>query len=552
MNILRGWTPLRALRLWLLLLAVATLSAQVVETRPRVGVPQDWSQRHLIFNRRALSDHPDLARLEPRLLFQMMRQQARPVRPVSSPSQQALAASDPHRDWSVSLGTGHVAVGMSPAKFGFDPNSPPSCSGDFVVFGLNVVGATGGQANMVAYNNLYSGTGGLCGSGGPSLLFSYNTSTVGGRVLTSPVLSLDGTQIAFVESGPSSSVFHVLKWSTGTGNGTSATNSALPGTGNSATMTSLTYAAAKTDTRSSPWVDYINDVAYVAADDGKLYKISPVFTGTPALAGAPWPATVVAGRRLTAPVLDPVTQNLFLGDGQGFLWKLSSTNPASKTSLAVGLAGQRNAGIIDGPLVDPISGTVFATSSNDGTSAVVVQANTTTLAQMTRARIGMGSTGTPGTSVNIYDGNFNDGYFTSPASGYLFVCGTGAADITPWRYFFGFTGVQMNSTPSTSVQILNSTRSRCSPITEFFNPNVGATGTDFFFWGMTADCTGANTSGCVFARTNLDVVTTVNETGGTSVVITDNNSTLGQASSVYFTNEGAGASGVKLTQNGLQ
>lgn len=551
MTSLRPLPSLRASRLLLLLLAVASLSAQVVERRPRVGFPQDWSQRHLIFNRHALVDHPDLARLEPRLLFQMMRQEARPANRVPASEGSLAPAAVTQRDWNVSLGTGHVAFGMSPAKFGFDPNSPPSCSSDYVVFALNVAGTTGGQANLVAYNNLYSGTGGLCGSGGPTLLFAYNTSTVGGSILTSPVLSLDGTQIAFVESAAGSSVFHVVKWATGTGNGTSATKSAFPGTGNTATMTSLTYAPAATNTRSSPWVDYANDVAYVAANDGKLYKISPVFTGTPALAGGPWPTTVAAGRTLTAPVLDQVTKNLFLGDAKGVLYQISSTNPATRKSLAVGTSagGARNPAILDGPLVDASSGTVFATSSNDGTSAVVVQADTATLTQMTRARIGEGSTG--GTTVRIYDGAFNDNYFTNPSTGYLFACGTGSSDTTPWRYFFGFTGVKMNVTPSTSMQILNSTGSRCSPITEFFNQNVGATGTDFFFWGITSNCSGTGTSGCIFARTNFDVVTKVNSGGGTSVVITDNNSTAGQASSVYFTNQNNPGSGVKLTQNGL-
>jgi hypothetical protein len=536
----------------LLLLAIATLSAPTAKP-PRVGVPQDWSQRHLIFNRRALIDHPELARMEPRLLFQMMRQShATADASGRARDNRDEPASGPQRDWNVPLGTGHIAFGMSPAKFGFDPNSPPSCTGDYVAFGLNVTGTTGGQASIVAYNNLYSGTGGFCGTGDPSVLFAYNTTTAGGRILTSPVLSLDGTQIAFVESSSSSSVFHVLKWATGTGNGTSATNSAAPGVGNTASITSLTYAPAASNLHSAPWIDYINDVAYVAADDGKLYKIAPVFTGTPALAGAPWPVTVAAGRRLTAPVLDQATLNIFIGDSSGFLWQVSTTSPGTLKSLAVGSPGKRNTGILDGPLVDASDGTVFATSSNDGTSAVVVQADTATLTQMTRARIGLGSAGTPGANVNVYDGAFNDNYYTLPASGYLFACGTGAADTTPWRYFFGFTGVKMNSSPSRSMQILNSTRSRCSPLTEFFNQNVGASGTDFFFWGMTADCTGTNTAGCIYARTNFDVVTTVNEVGGTSVITTDNNSTLGQASSVYFTNQGNANQGIKLTQNGLQ
>lgn len=552
MKVQRGGSVALRMFCLLLLLAAATLSAPFAQKPVRLGIPHDWSERHLIFSRQALTEHPELARVEPRLLFQAMRQQ-RDTKQSRPAGQNSVPASGEQRDWNVALGTGHVTLGMSPAKYGFDPSQPPSCANDYVLFGLNVAGVTGGQASLVAYNNLYSGAGGYCGTSGPSVLFAYNTTTAGGRIQTSPVLSLDGTQVAFVESAGGSSVFHVVKWATGTGNGTSATNSAAPGTGNSATETSLTYATAATNTRSSPWIDYTNDAAYVGADDGKLYKISPVFNGTPALVGAPWPLTIANGRRLTAPVLDPRTQNIFIGDGQGFLWQVSLTNLGTKKSLAVGATGNRNPGIIDGPLVDVSSDTIFAISSNDGTSAVVVQADTPTLTEMSRSRIGLGSTGTPGTNVNLYDGTFNNNYYNNPSSGYLFVCGTGAADTTPWRYLFGFTGVKMNTSASASSQILNSTRSRCSPITEFFNPNIGTSGTDFFFWGMTADCSGTGTSGCIFSRTTTDIITSADSAGGTSVVITDNDSTLGQASSVYFSNQGnPNALGVKLTQNGLK
>lgn len=70
------------------------------------------------------------------------------------------------RDWSVSFGAGRVAPGMSPAKYGFDTTAAPDCINDYVVFGLNVAGS-GTQANLIAFNQLYSGTGGLCGTGGP-------------------------------------------------------------------------------------------------------------------------------------------------------------------------------------------------------------------------------------------------------------------------------------------------------------------------------------------------------------------------------------------------
>lgn len=536
------------------LILISGLSAQNAENQPRFGVPQDWTHHHIVFNRRILTEHPELARTEPRVLHQFLRE----MRPsslsgaaVSTEPSNGTMDSPLKRDWNISLGGGHVTAGMSPAKFGFDPSAVPSCANDYVVFGLNVVGVTGGQGNLVAFNNLYRGTSpnGLCGTGAPSVLFSYNTSTVAsGLIRTSPVLSLDGKKIAFVESGTNISVFHVLTWTAGAG--TSVTRSVAP-----ASMVSITYAPTATNSLSSPWVDYKNDVAYVGANNGNLYKITGVFNGTPTLAGAPWPVTIHAGRRLSAPVLDdPGTRNIFLGDNVGILWSVNADTPSTIKSLAVGKPTGANPQILDGPLV--ANGTVFAVSANDGTSAVIVEADATTLAELARGRTGRGSA--TGTSLNLYDGAFDNNYSTDPATGTIFVCGTGAADSTPWRYTFGFnTGTPpiMKTTASSSAQIVNSTRSRCSPISEFFNPNIttgGPTGTDFFFWGQTADCFGANTDGCVISRTNSGVNTTVDEVGGTSVIVTDNISTAAQASSIYFSDLSSPRRAVKLTQSGLQ
>jgi hypothetical protein len=255
-------------------------------------------------------------------------------------------------------------------------------------------------------------------------------------------------------------------------------------------------------------------------------------------------------RRLTSPVLDQVTRNLFIGDPRGLLSMVNADTPGAPVTLAVGLFPGQNPGIADAPLVDALNGTVFATSSDDGTSAVVVQADTTTLAQLARTRIGGGSTLGP-VNVNLYDGAFDNNYFNDPETGFLLVCGTGVADTSPWRYAFGFTGRVLNTGPSASGQIVSSLRARCSPITEFFNPNIGG-GTDFFFWGLTADCSGPSTQGCVISFTVPGGLTRVDQPGGTSAIVIDNVSTDPQASSIYFTDQGGPRRAVKLTQNGLQ
>jgi hypothetical protein len=434
---------------------------------------------------------------------------------------------------------------MSPAKYGFDTTTPPDCVKDYVVFGLNTAG-NGGQANVIAFNQLYSGTGGLCGTGGPSVLFAYNVSTIGGRIATSPILSLDGTKIGFVETTGGAAVFHVLTWATGAGNGTSATAPAVPGTGNTASMVNISLGSTPV-TRSSPWIDYNTDTVYVGNNSGRVNKITGVFKGTPTLAGAPWPVLASAGRILTGPVLDPITGNIFVGDGQGVLASFNSVTPGTPKTLAIGQVGATGANILDPPIVDPADGVVFAVSSNDGTSAVLVQATTGNLTELTRARIGLGST--TGTNVNMYDGTPDDNYFTSISTGHFYVCGTGAANTTPTLYTLGFTGSTLNAT-GTSSQLSTATNSRCSPITEFFNPNVGG-GTDFLFFGLTSTCPGLGTSGCVVSQTTGGTIVRATETGGTSGIVIDNQSTAGQASSIYFGRLG-GPTGVKVTQSTLQ
>ena len=515
-------------------------------TAPRhTGVPQDWSQRHIVFSRDALAQHPDLIYREPRVLYQAMQRWQAPnsdvfrgVDPLPAP----VNHSGHHRDWSVALG-GRVSSEMFPAKFSFDPGLPPDCTNDWVVFGLAASGITGGRPNFVAFNNLYAGTGGLCGAA-PTVLFAYNiTTATGGRVVTSPVLSEDGKKIAFVESVSSSAIFHVLTWAAGQGTLTAA---AAP------TMTSLTFSSSADCTTSSPWIDYGNDIVYVGSDNGQVYKITGVFKGTPTLAGAPWPVTVSTNLHLTSPVLDNARNVLMVGSANGNLYQINTATGALATVVVGHGPG---AGIVAPPMVDIANGTTFVVSANDGTSAVLVEFDTVSLVQLTKARIGQGSAG--GTVLNLQEPAFSNNYFDNPSTGLLRLCGTGASDTTPWQYAFGFTGRTMQTVPSLSQQIptnpANSTLARCTGWTEFFNPNIGhGFGTDFFFFGLTRDCTATGAAGgCVAALTGNTTLTTATVNGGPSGIIIDNYSTAAQASSIYFTAENL-QTAYKFTQNGLQ
>ncbi len=545
----------RAYGAFLIWISVIVLVSNPLAQEPnnpfRIGLVQDWTQHHIVFSRDGLMKNPGLVYSEPRIVHQAMQrwQSARPQ--ISGNTSTAALLAEPELDWNVPLGLGRVAPNMFPAKYSFNPAAGPDCTNDYVVFGLNHVG-NAGQANLVAFNNLYSGAGpGICGAA-PTVLFAYNISTItAGRILDSPPLSLDGKKIAFVESGNiggnTMSIFHVLTWASGPGNGTSATAPAVPGVGNSASMTSLTYAN-DLDLRSSPWIDYNSDVAYVGSDDGVIYKITGVFKGTPALAGAPWPVAISPNVRASTPVLDKNLGLVLVGNQKGTFYSINATTGAVK-SLVVGSPG-RNPGILAAPIVDVTNGTSFVVSANDGTSGVLVEVDSATMTQLAKARIGQASHGT--TTISLFQPAFSNDYFTSPSLGVARLCGTGAADITPWQYAFGFTGTTMNATPVSSSQLLNSTAARCTGWTEFFNPNIGAGGTDFFFFGLTADCTGAGTSGCVKARNANGSLSSANIAGGPSGIVVDNFSTAAQASSIYFTGATTPNTAYKLTQNGLQ
>jgi hypothetical protein len=63
----------------------------------------------------------------------------------------------------------------SPAKYTFDVTAKPDCTEDYVVIGIPANAVSGGQANIVGYNNLYSNAGGsgFCPGPGPNVLFAY-------------------------------------------------------------------------------------------------------------------------------------------------------------------------------------------------------------------------------------------------------------------------------------------------------------------------------------------------------------------------------------------
>jgi len=521
------------------------LWAQEATVPRHVGYPQDWSSNSLVFSLDGLAKYPDLIDRESRVRHQLMQRfQMREPGSFSGVVAGAKSHSklSPQVTWPIALTRGKVAANMFPAKFSFDPGAAPSCQNDFVVFGLDVGGKTGGQANLIGINNLYSGTNGFCGAA-PTVLFAYNVTTAtGGIVTTSPVISEDGTEIAFVESvsgATPSAIFHVLTWAP-TSN--TITTAAAP------TMVSVTFSSTNPSTTSSPWVDYASDTAYVADDGGNVYQITGVFKGPLAVSGPPWPVPV-SGGRLSPTVLDNRLQKLVVAARTGNLYTIDITTATISGTLPIGKSGS----ITAPPIVDVTNGTTFIVSSTDGTSAVLVEADTATLTSppLAKARIGLGAGTGGGATLTIPQPALSNGYYNNPATGVIRLCGTGASDTTPWQYAFAFTGQTMNITPVFSQQIVNAAAT-CTNWTEFFNPHIGTIGTDFFFFGLNQNCVG--TSGCVVAATTLAAPLTITAVaGGPSGIVIDNYGTDPQEANIYLTAEGAGVStAYKFSQNGLQ
>jgi len=306
----------------------------------------------------------------------------------------------------------------------------------------------------------------------------------------------------------------------------------------------------------------------VGTDNGKVYQITPVFKGTPpALTGTPWPITLKAGSKVSSPVLDSNLRKLMVGSYNGYLYQININSPTTPPAkLEVGLTSGTTPGVVAPPVLDITNGTTFVVSPygafafDTGFAAVLVQVDTATLGVLQVGNIGQGSTvGTPAPALRLYEPAFSNEYYTDPSSGVITLCGTSATGTNPYQYTFGFTvpvsQPLMNSTGS-STELSASTTDRCTGWTEFYNPNIKS-GVDFFFFGLTTDCTllgsSGSSTGCVVALSSDPTIPTASATvsGGPSGVVVDNYSTAAEASSIYFTAENR-QTAYKFTQSGLK
>jgi len=564
------------------------------------GIPEDWSNRHVVYTRNGSFEDMVKVRDDPRFInsvrLQKAQERLRQTKPLNSKSQSKGKTSKV--DWTYSLGHhAGMAIGESPAKYTYITDSTPSCN-DFAVYTIDTTRvAVGVQSNLFGLTNLYSGTPmGVCGTA-PTPLFSYAIGTNPSPL--SPVISLDGTKIAWIESpasGAGDAILHVTTWAAGEGINATVRSVAIddevengvctPAAGKSCDdeidYTSLSLPGCTTKAYSNNYsdlyVDYPSDTGFIGADNGNLYHIRGIFLGTPTFDYCV-PVNTSAGLpiAISGTVYDSGTHTVFVSDPVTlYAYSVTLSGFTPKASYVYG-----SGSLTSGPLLDAFNGYVYMFSGAD--------AEATPQTSMTQFPINS----TPGSAVvvplgppndfpvypTLFLGTFDNNYLTNGpanASSTIYTCGTDATVMDSQDLFaIGFnpsTGAAYPSPVMSANANVNpgGQEGLCSPIEEFFDGT-----TDRIFVGMgdpnyAIDQVGANvvTMWDVTTRlTSSSVLPTDTATGylgGTSDFAVDGASSAPQAQSIYFStlspDAGSGTTtcgpnhycAVKLTQSLLQ
>jgi chitobiase/beta-hexosaminidase-like protein len=564
------------------------------------GLAEDWTHHHVVFSDPGAADTSIGKRQYDHWLKVVNNpryrlQQARNSRNHGGSGGSGRTSKERIKtDWSMDLGTGAtVGAGQWPAKYSFSTTSA-SCS-DWIAYNTGVTGVLGGQANIVAYANLYQG---ICSATPPTVDWAYYSGP--GKALTSPVLSLDGSKIAYIENTSSGAVLRIIQWEAGEGSvatpatpHTAFTNTTAGNVSNSSwgactpgssCMISVPFQNGQQDTISAPFYEYGGaDTLWVGDASGELHEFSGVFSGTPAEVTTNWPVNVItettAGlspaptnpTMLTGPVYDSVSTLVFVGDGAGYLHSVSTAGAPSISTTANRLACD-TAGFADPPLIDLSTEEVYAFVGYGCSSPNQAYINrfTSSLSNPISSQ-GFGDahqalTSSGSTASVLRVGNFDAAYYGGLGkTGNLYVCAFGSLLQIPLSTFTNTSGTNY-STYNTPV----SASTTCSSVTDFEN---GSTDSLFMSVGANGNttangitCTGA----CLYIyNVTNSSATTGNptagsaEAGGTSGIVIDNGGTAAGESQLYFStlanqscsgngSSGAGTGGcaIQTTQSG--
>jgi len=396
------------------------------------GLPDDWTHRHLFFANPGSADEASRKGVfeqwlkvgnDPRYVMHQLKRRY-PAQGLAADAVQmrfiqaeGVAGTRPapvlppirrlrptmHRDWSAPLITGAVLPNTFPAKYSFSTASTPDCTNDYVVYPTGSTGAAT-AATITAYNNLYATT---CAGIVPSVYWAYNTGAA--AVTTSPVLSLDGTQVAFVQSTGTAASLVLLKWNPNT-TGRVVTGSLAVASPNvtlaAGTFTSADVGAQITGT-GIPAGDTISSVltpttaTLATAPTAQAAEALTIAAETVAAPGVPPAVSNANYRTCTAPCMTTIafsgsandtnsspfydynTDTIYVGDNSSKLHKF--TNVFNGTPAEVTPVVTLNATVytVSSPVYDPVSGCVFVGDSqgylysvNSGTPGTVCTSGT--------------------------------------------------------------------------------------------------------------------------------------------------------------------------------
>ena len=434
------------------------------------GIATDWSSHHVVYSKpEPGSDAENTVQQDPRYWMQQIRRSRQASDPSLADAAVAAEAdtatqSDSKKKkhkkkkntlsglWSVNLGSG-ATVGneMYPATFTASP-TVASCTNDFIVYNTSIA-----SPSIVGFDNIYGGSPTpFCSGTVPTVNWAFST---GGTVVTSPVISVSGQQVAFVQTVGTTANLVVLTWKAGSGtiaSPTALSSSAGYPSCTAPCMISLPFSGTPNDTNSSPFVisfGAAQGTLYVGDNVGKLHKFTNIFTGgTPVEdTTSPWPITVHASTVLSSPVADANTNNIFVGDAGGTVSYVRDTGSATGTCASGGppcLGGTtiaQGGKIVDGPLLDVSTQRVTwfnGTIAASGTTDRVQQTNETLTSE---GIVNFANNGATGETSNMHEGAFDNAYFTSPSTGFLYVIARNATHHDHASLFrIGFTGNNMN------------------------------------------------------------------------------------------------------------
>jgi hypothetical protein len=491
------------------------------------GLPTDWTHSHLIFSQPATVRQAARIAGDPRYWQQWYRREVVRGLPADAAALGEAASSDLqywgisrrglHQDWSENLGTNAaVGAGNFPAKYSFgitQANCASATTPDYVVFNTGLTGSAT-QASIVAFDNLYSG----CTGTKPTVYWAYNT---GGQILTSPAISLDGTQVAFVQTNVAlNGTLVLLKWAASGGSPglPAAITTVSNGSYRTCTAPCMTtiilrnsLGVATDDRTSSVFPNYDGDIIWVGSTSGWLHKITGAFLGTPAeVTTGGFPVQVNPGNptTLSSPVYDFVSGRVFVGDLGGYIYRVAASSGAVTPSGQV----DHGTGVVAGPIVDSTAGRVYVFASNDGSLTCAGGTAPCSAVYIFATNFASGSTGseaTVGTSSAapnpLYDGTFDSAYrASSNATGNLYVCGNTGLNSTLYRLpvsggSFSGTAIAIGTlTPAANHRV-------CSPVTDIPNPNAtgGAAERLFFSVQLNARPTACAGGGCAMSFVDM-------------------------------------------------